>query len=1206
MYRHLKILSGHWAGTLLCAGSVAILPCHADITNHPVTGGVFDTSSTNTLSKTSETYTINASDGLQKGGNLFHSFGLFNLSSGETADFTSTGSTTTISNIISRVTDGQSTIDGTIKSSVSGADFYFFNPAGIIFNQNATLNLSGSFFVGTADSLKLSDGVQFNATNPGSGSTLTSATPSAFGFFDNNIASFNLNGSFAAETTLAVSAGKTLMISAGDVNLSTRAVLNAQDGLIKIASVASSGEVSVTGNDITTNSVNQFGKVQLTIGSKLDTRGFTGGRMVIKAGQLTVSQSQFLATTFGPTSGQGINIETTGNISIENGSFIVTGASAIPNTTDFSVGNAGDINVKSRGGNITLKSGAKLLSQTLENTQGKSGNITVTASQGDITLNTASAIKSNIKGTGNAGAITLTAKNISLTGAGNVIDTGPQAIVSNGQLVGFATGNGGKITLNASNAISIEGGKDTTTLADADDIKTCSVTCSTAGGFTAGAAGDIEVNTKTLTMNGVSELAAFSNSLTGAGGAITVNADDINLNGEIVQISTGSTGSGKSGDITLTATNAIKVTGLTTAGNTGIGSTPTGSTSDGSLIKLTADNIEIKNAFIEGTARHIGDFDSINNNGSAVASSINLTANEILLKNNSSIISTASGKKTIGGNIKLTSNSLSMSEGAIISTQTRNGKFVSSNQKTSGSINNAGNISIIIKKLILKSGAQIFSGTENSNGNSGKIIISGKNNSPVDTIIIKGISSIKNEPTTISVKAQKFENKTFTGSAGELNINVNQLTISNGGQIIGTSETNGSGGTLNIQASNIDISDKSSDGNNASGIFSRSKSNGSGGNINLTVSDTLSIKNGAAINVSSTSSGKGGKLTLNSNTINLNGNTSGILASSAGSGNGGELNITSGDLNITNQSKIDTSTTSSGNAGKVSINTNTLALNTLGKITSSTTSSGNGGQLSIAASQFTINNASISANTSSQGNGGLINITGKNLTLNNNAKITASSTGTASNSGEAGTINVNTSNFIRIKNSQINTDSTIGGGGNITLNTIKRFHITNGKVTTEVQNGALNAGNINIDPEFVVIENSTLNANAFGGNGGNINIIAQHYFEDPNSNVTASSAKGIDGVIEIEAPDIDVSSGLLGLPKEYLDAQKLLKSHCGSQASGRSSLVVNRPSTGGHYYDVNRPTSIQAVYSTNSPTQTASNQQNTQIVSSNQSNCTLN
>ena len=83
---------------------------------------------------------------------------------------------------------------------------------------------------------------------------------------------------------------------------------------------------------------------------------------------------------------------------------------------------------------------------------------------------------------------------------------------------------------------------------------------------------------------------------------------------------------------------------------------------------------------------------------------------------------------------------------------------------------------------------------------------------------------------------------------------------------------------------------------------------------------------------------------------------------------------------------------------------------------------------------------------------------------------------------------------------------------------------------------------MDINSGFIVAvpqENSDITANAFAGNGGNINITSQGIFGllfsdelTPNSDITASSQLGINGTININTPDVDPSSGRGGLPED--------------------------------------------------------------------------
>ena len=137
-------------------------------------------------------YSITANLGKQVGGNLFHSFGQFGLSTGESAAFSGPA---TVTNVIGRVTGGNSSaVDGRIQSNIAGANLYLINPSGIVFGPHATVNVSGSFHASTADYVKMSDGAKFQATNPDA-STMSAAPPVAFGFLTPKPAAITVNGS---------------------------------------------------------------------------------------------------------------------------------------------------------------------------------------------------------------------------------------------------------------------------------------------------------------------------------------------------------------------------------------------------------------------------------------------------------------------------------------------------------------------------------------------------------------------------------------------------------------------------------------------------------------------------------------------------------------------------------------------------------------------------------------------------------------------------------------------------------------------------------------------------------------------------------------------------------------------------------------------------------------------------------------------------
>ncbi|NJL52978.1 MAG: filamentous hemagglutinin N-terminal domain-containing protein [Hydrococcus sp. SU_1_0] len=104
--------------------------------------------------------------GAQRGQNLFHSFQEFNISEGSGAYFVSPNAN--IANIFSRVTGNNvSEIFGTLGTlGASQPDLFLINPNGIIFGENASLDVGGSFLATTADSIQFGEQDFFSASNP--------------------------------------------------------------------------------------------------------------------------------------------------------------------------------------------------------------------------------------------------------------------------------------------------------------------------------------------------------------------------------------------------------------------------------------------------------------------------------------------------------------------------------------------------------------------------------------------------------------------------------------------------------------------------------------------------------------------------------------------------------------------------------------------------------------------------------------------------------------------------------------------------------------------------------------------------------------------------------------------------------------------------------------------------------------------------------
>lgn len=116
---------------------------------------------------------------------------------------------------------------------------------------------------------------------------------------------------------------------------------------------------------------------------------------------------------------------------------------------------------------------------------------------------------------------------------------------------------------------------------------------------------------------------------------------------------------------------------------------------------------------------------------------------------------------------------------------------------------------------------------------------------------------------------------------------------------------------------------------------------------------------------------------------------------------------------------------------------------------------------------------------------------------------------------------------------------------NITVNARNRIHLADSAITPSVGNGK--GGNINIDPEFVILDNSRIVPNAFGGQGGNIQIVADQFIATPDSIVDASSRFGADGQVVITSPDTNMIGKIATLTAKFLDPSALFKEQCAAR-----------------------------------------------------------
>lgn len=311
--------------------------------------------------------TFNISGGTQTYTNLFHSFKEFSVPSGYAALFDNAAN---IQNIISRVTGNSiSNIDGLIAAKGT-ANLFVINPNGIIFGQNAQLNIGGSFLASTASAVKFADNLEFSATNPQPTTLLSINVPIGLqyggnpGSILNQSQAFDSSGEFVG---FQVKPEKTLALVGGDVVIEG-GFLSAPSGRIELGSVGGNSFVSLTPDDtgytLGYQDVKNFENTSLIHEAYLSTAGDSGGSIQVQSANLTLKDgSQISAITLGKGMGMGLTVNATFSVQLLGTSADGQYSSGLFTWAERdAVGNAGDLTINTR--DLLIQDGARISSTT--------------------------------------------------------------------------------------------------------------------------------------------------------------------------------------------------------------------------------------------------------------------------------------------------------------------------------------------------------------------------------------------------------------------------------------------------------------------------------------------------------------------------------------------------------------------------------------------------------------------------------------------------------------------------------------------------------------------------------------------------------------------------------------------------------------------------------------------------------------------------
>ena len=503
-----------------------------------------------------------------------------------------------------------------------------------------------------------------------------------------------------------------------------------------------------------------------------------------------------------------------------------------------------------------------------------------------------------------------------------------------------------------------------------------------------------------------------------------------------------------------------------------------------------------------------------------------------------------------------------------------NGSFVSSAQTLVGvgASGNAGNINITTNSLSLTNGGQLQTATDGI-GNAGNV------NIVADFISLDGME--RNERFSSSIFSDV--GASGVGNGGDINITTTSLSLTNGGQLVADTDGQGGGGNIKINARQQVSFDGVGKNRLTSSAFTRVDFGavGNGGNIEV-VTESLSLSNGAQLIANTRGKGDAGiisidateKVSFDGNGIGLSGGelqelSSGVFNEvvSEATGQGNLITINTPLLVLSNDAQINATTSGQGKAGSIEVTANIFEATKNGKILTSTFNSFNAGNINLnIKDKLTLSGSEsgIFANTTenSTGKGGNIIIDPQTVTIRDGATIAVNSEG----SGTGGSITL-AAEELTLDSGSITAETVSNQGGNITLNIQDLLSFINsGEITATAgtaQAGG-DGGNIGINSDFIVgfptQEQYRITANAFEGNGGKIDITTNAIFGAEFFDISASSELGLEGEISINTPDINPLQGLDNLPTEVVDASQLIAKRClageGETAEQQSEFTI--------------------------------------------------
>lgn len=790
----------------------------------------------------------------------------------------------------------------------------------------------------TARTLSVTDGAQLQAQTLGQGNAgdviINAAESVTLEGFDSRVigeaeSGGNLIRFFVSTIVSSTEAGANG--DAGDVRITTGSLSLKNGGEIRNGTNAqgSAGNVVIEASEqvLLDGSASSFpSRIFSSVGSN---GNGDGGSISINTGTLSLSNEAYISAS---TDGQGnagnvlidardrVSLDTdayiasvvqdTGNgeggdIRINTGSLLISGAAQLDSST-FGQGNAGDVIIEARDRvSFTGSSGdgraSGILSTVESAANGEGGTVQITA--GSLSLTDGAGVSASTRGQGSGGDVVVNVRDQVLLDRGGIISD----VDSTG------VGTSGNIFINASQLF----------LTNSGDLSS-----STSGQGDAGTI-DLQIRDRVSLNNGASISGTVEATAQGNGGDIRIHTGALSItNG--AEIDTSTLGQGDAGDVLIEALESVSIAGvspdrqlpssiLSIVGETGNG--------DSGSIRIQAESVSIRERSQVQASTY----------GQGSAGDIFIEAQDFVDVNEAIIYSIvgelptgSSGNPATmsrdGGNVLITTGSLSMSNGAQLSSSTfGNGDagdiIITARDAVSFTgvqpenifptaafsivgltgEGNGGNIRVLSRSLAVTDGARLSASTLGQ-GNAGNLQIDA-----ADFVLLDGVNS------TVGIPSGLFSStfESAGGRGGTIAVNTETFQITNGAGVDARTSNSFRGGDVVVNVQNLSLSDRAQ-------IASSSQGTGQAGGVDITAQEAVTLTNSDITTAAAQASG--GSITIRADAIRLNEDSDIRTNVERGGNNGGNIFLSADSILAFDDSDI-LAFSQDGQGGNVTLDT---------------------------------------------------------------------------------------------------------------------------------------------------------------------------------------------------------------------------------------------------------------------------------------------